>query len=559
VRGTELLLNERPFRFLGANVAILHGERERSGYEAVLDAVKADGLRVVRLWALGEQPEPGAPYHPLYAFRIGEGGWIESSFVHLDRVLAAARQRDLKVIVVLANRWKDYGGIATYLRWGGAEVARDERGEPAGSALSAFFSCARCQDLYSQHLTRVITRVSSITGVPYRDDPTIMAWELINEASAVSAREEEGLLGWVAENARRIRALDANHLISAGHIGYQTARERRVWRAVQRLPEIDFADAHSYPQNDPRVSRLAQLPALLDDPIALAALDVQKPLVFGEFGFDRTEDRERERWTRSFARQVEARGVAGALIWIYEAPASPLRQHTISVGTDDAPGLRVRRLLSEAATQRQRASEPSSWPWPTTDLPRFLPVVEEQGSQRPHDGFTHEGDSYTLQIEPGDFAHAAFERAGVHVANGIETVWGSGEGELSYRFRPPPFVPTSFVVEARISSELPGAGDGNDTRDGSDVELSVDRQVIGTVRAVPDDGLGTVVRVELVDARILSRLFGGKARAHTLRLRALPSSFAGGLCVYGRELGAATDAAERAPEGLSHVRITLQR
>lgn len=555
VVGTEFVLDGQPFRFLGANVAIIHGQNERAGYESVLDAVRADGLRVVRIWALGEQSEPGKPHYPLYAFRIGEHGWVESSFEHLDRVLAAAQQRDLKVIVVLANRWKDYGGIATYLRWGGAEVARDAHGEPAGSALAAFFGCASCQEQYRQHVERVVTRTNSVTGIPYREDPTIMAWELINEASAVSAREEEGLLAWVARNARLVRGLDARHLISAGHIGYQTARERRVWRAVQSLPEIDFADAHVYPQTDPRVSGVAQLPALLDDPIALASLDVHKPFVFGEFGFDRSDDDERERWTRTFARHLSTRGVAGALIWIYEAPASTLGRHTINVGPDDADGQRVRRLLREAAARTQTAPAPLLWKGATA--PRFLPVYEERGSQAPHRRFKKQGETFALEIEPSAFARAHFERAGVHVADGIETVWGSGEGDLEYRFRAPPFIPSSLTIEARISSELPGTGDGQDPRDSSDVEVSVDDQLIGTVRAKPDDGIGATVRVELVDARLLSRLFA-KARTHTLRFSALESPFAGGLCIYGRQQ-TAIEAPEAIVPDLAHVRIFMAR
>ncbi len=567
VRGRELLLDDRPFRFMGANVSLMHGERERAGYEAVLDAVKADGLRVVRVWALGEQPEPAQSYHPFYAFRIGEHGWIESSFVHLDRVLTAARARDLKVIVVLANRWKDYGGIATYLRWGGAEVARDERGEPAGSSLTAFFACARCQELYREHLERVVTRRNTLTGQLYRDDPTIMAWELINEASAVSAREEELLLDWVRAHAQRLRALDGRHLISAGHIGYQTERERRVWRAVQLLPEIDFADAHLYPETDPRVGDMRQLPALLDDPIALAALDVGKPLVFGEFGFDRDEAGARARLTRSFAQHVQARGSAGALIWIYEAPGSPARRHTIDVGASNREALRVRAALREAAASLETEPTLGALPWQSPNLPRFMPLVEERGSPAAHARFARAGDTYTLEIAPADFARAQFERAGVHAARGVETVWGAGAGELSYYFRAPAFVPHSLAIEARISSELPGAGDGSDARDGSDVELSIDDQLVGTVRAMPDDGRGQVVRVELVDARLLGRLFR-KARKHTLRLRALASPYAGGLCVYGRERGteptaeAPGSAREQKPEAaaeLAHVRITLER
>jgi mannan endo-1,4-beta-mannosidase len=517
--------------------------------------VKADGLRVVRLWALGEQPEPGEPYHSFYAFRIGEQGWVDASFAHLDKVLAAARARDLKVIVVLANRWKDYGGIATYLRWGGAEVARDPRGEPTGSALAAFFACASCQQLYQQHVERLITRVNSVTGVPYRDDPTIMAWELINEASAVSAREEEALLTWVRDSARLIRARDAQHLISAGHIGYQTERERRVWRAVQNLPEIDFADAHVYPETDPRIRHMAQLPALLDDPIALTLQEVKKPLVFGEFGFDRSTDDARERWTRAFLRQVEARAISGALIWIYEAPDSTLRRHTISVGSEDKQGLRVRKLLKDAAARVSIARPDAAPPWLGTNLPRFAPPYEERGTGAPHHRFVRDGEAFALEIEPSDFARLRFERAGVYVLNGSETVWGSGEGELEYRFRAPPFVPQRLAVEARISSELPGADDGADPRDGSDVEISVDEQVIGTVRAKADDGVGAVVAVELVDGRLLARLFG-KGRIHSLRLRALPSPYAGGLCVYGRDQSASVEAAAPA---LSQVRVTLER
>src|SRR6185295_11462752 len=111
-------------------------------------------------------------------------------------------------------------------------------------------------------------------------------------------------------------------------------------------------------------------------------------------------------------------------------------------------------------------------------------------------------------------------------------------------------VPRAVAIEARVSSELPGEDAGHDFRDGSDIEILLDDTSLGTVRAVPDDGRGAVVRVELVDPFLLERLFA--AREHRLRLRALPSSYAGGLCVYG--------ASPRSEQGaLKHVRVVLER
>jgi mannan endo-1,4-beta-mannosidase len=557
-RGGQLVLDGQPFRFLGANVSVMHGPHERAGYESVLDAVVLDGLKAVRLWALGEQAAPGEPYHALYAFRIGENGWLEESFVHLDRVLSAARERNLKVIVVLANRWSDYGGIATYLHWSGVTVQRDAAGQPAGSALAAFLECAPCQALYAAHVERVVGRTNSITNLPYRDDPTIMAWELINEVSAVGAREEELLLAWIRRNARLIRALDARHLISAGHIGYQTSRERSVWGAVQRIPEIDFADAHFYPAHDPRVSSRAQLPALLDDPIALALLDVQKPLVLGEFGFAREAYKaasERRHWFETFVGHALARGVSGALVWIYEPGDNPIRSHTIRSHPTDDESLATRRLLNSAARRLASAATaplPETWHSPA-GRPVFAQAQRERGEQRPHRDFVTRGSSALLEIAPTDYAELSFERTGIDVRDGREVLWGGGAGYVEYRFVAPSFLPRAVAIEARVSSELPGEPGGRDFRDGSDIEVMLDGVTLGTVRAVPDDGRGEVVRVEVVDPFLLARLFA--AREHRLRLRALPSSYAGGLCVYGSPPGGAQSGGDAM---LNHVRIALE-
>jgi hypothetical protein len=556
VRGTQFSLLDKPFRFVGASASIMHGTNERKHYDSVLAAIANDGLKVVRIWALGEQPAPGEPHHPLYAFRIGQEGWVEASFTHLDRVLAAAKKRGLKVIVVLANRWKDYGGIGMYMNWAGVKVPRDPRGEPLSTMLSSFYACTQCQTLYRAHVERVVTRTNSVTGVPYREDPTIMAWELINEASAITARDEETLLYWVRDTARFVRTLDQNHMVSAGHIGYGTRREREVWRKVQALPEVDFADTHSYPETDRRVSSVARLGHWIEDPIAIAHLELKKPLVFGEFGFARGErfgeGAGRARWMEAFLSQAAARGAGGALVWNYEPGQSPRRRHSISDDPKDAASLSVRRVLRTQSLAFASLPEP---PHKALRARSFPFSFTARGTVLAHRDFVQRGDKLVLDIDPTAFARAQFERAGTYREGALELTYGVGEGFVEYRFVAPRDLPKAVTIEARISSELPGAGAGVDPRDGNDIEISLDDEVIGTVWAKPDDGLGEVVHVELSDEVVVERLFR-KSKRHVLTLRALPSRYAGGLCVYGKPTGRVPLAANQR-RTIDAVRVTL--
>jgi mannan endo-1,4-beta-mannosidase len=557
VYGTQFTLLDKPFRFVGANASVMHGRLERKHYDDVLAAMAKDGLQVVRIWALGETHAPGQPHHPMYAFRIGREGWVEESFTHLDKVLVSAKKHGLKVIVVLANRWKDYGGVGMYMSWAGVKVPRDVHGEPFGTMLAGFYDCGNCQDMYRAHVSKVVGRVNTVSGVAYRDDPTIMAWELINEASAVTARDEETLVAWVRDTARFVRTLDGNHMISAGHIGYSSRRERNVWRRVTALPEVAFADTHSYPLVDSRVTNTARLAHWVDDPIDLAHLELRKPLVFGEFGFARNEGfgdgGVRARWMQAFLGQAAARGAAGALVWIYEPRQNETRRHTISDNPKDKASVSARKVLRDAV-----AAFKARPPALGKARPRSFPFVTTvRGSVLPHRGFAQRGDKLVLDIDPTAFARAQFEKAGVYRKGAFDVVYGLGEGFVEYRFVGPVEPPKTLAIDARVSSELPGYGSGDDPRDGSDIEFSLNGEVLGTVWAKPDDGLGDLVHIEVRDADLLERLFR-KGRRHVLKLRALPSRYAGGLCVYGKITGAMEiEPGWRRP--IDSIRLTLAK
>jgi endo-1,4-beta-mannosidase len=62
-----------------------------------------------------------------------------------------------------------YGGAYQYSVWNHAPNIFD------------FYTNTTVIDWYLNNVETIVTRVNSITGVAYRDDPAIFAWDLINE------------------------------------------------------------------------------------------------------------------------------------------------------------------------------------------------------------------------------------------------------------------------------------------------------------------------------------------------------------------------------------------
>jgi len=528
-----------PFRFLGANAAVVHGPEARRSVDEVLDAVAADGLRVVRVWALGEAPVGAPSYQLEYAFRIGDSGWVEPSFAHLDRVIAAAKARNLRVVVVLANRWKDYGGFAQYSRWANPEVPLSPDGNLRSTQIATLLESARFAELYRAHVERIVLRTNTITGGTYKDDPTILAWELVNESSSSTVRGGTALVAWTDRMATEIHRLDPNHLVGAGHVGYDTESDRAVWLRTMSLASIDYADAHLYPLGDSRVTNESTLRAYVDDRIALAHRVLRKPLVIGEFGFDATSaerhGRSRDAWTERFVSHLERRGVAGAMVWIYESAREPRRRHSIGAGTSLSPNGDGVRSVMRTAARRVVSDRPPSMDVggdePTA--PIFVSRGLIRGVRLPLPRWVSDDARATLGIDLVSFVDARFEIAGVYLGGERLQLWGRGDGAVRFAFRAPPRVPRTFAFRATMSSELDGDGVGAGPEDDGEVEVRIDDIPIGRVRLPTDDGRGVALGVVSTDSALLARIFPNPGRNHVLTLVAPSDHGAGGLCLYG--------------------------
>jgi mannan endo-1,4-beta-mannosidase len=549
VAGHDLTLDRQPYHFVGANVTVMHGPKNRAAAETVLAAAAQDGVRVARVWAFGEgDADAPAWLRDNFLFRAGPDGWVEGGPKQLDRVIAAAGRAGVKLVITLANNWGDYGGVPRYLRWAGV---RSDDPRAAYGAEDRFYSDAKMRGWYRAHLERLLKRRNAITGVPYRDDPTILAWELMNESTVATTAGAEARLGWVSEMAKDIHALDPHHLVTPGVSVYRTERERRDWLAVCKLPEVDFCDAHFYPEDLLKNRDTALLEAALDDVVQLAHYVAEKPLVLGEFGVHgdvagNWENQTRGYWMGRVLERLRFDGAAGGIVWLYQPAGGEDRRHGISVGDTAAEGPRA--AIREAAAKRAMPADAVN--------PDLGPNVGEVPLMALHGEFTGKaaivpkltanasGTAGSVHVSwaPETYERAAWEATGLYDGGAIAHAWGTETGWFEYdyeivaaaskvRFAPSRArEPYALTLRARVSSEFPGATSPPDGA--SAFEVTLDGIPIGTATATRDDGRGAWIELRTARADVLHAAVG--LGQHKLRFVVPTGPHAHGLCIYGK-------------------------
>jgi mannan endo-1,4-beta-mannosidase len=346
-QGGRLLLGDAPLPPLGTNLYYTVEDLAR-GDEAplqVFDDARAMGMGVVRLWAFDARE--GSPT----ALQRGPDALDEANLRALDRAVAEAGARGLRVILTLTNHWDDYGGLAAYERWFGlpdrAAALRDPRVRRAladyGGALAA--------------------RVNTLTGRAYRDDPTILGWELVNEPRC----EVEGCspaltTAFLVEVAQDLRRAAPHHLIGVGDEGFLGGEVGMDGRALARSGAFDWVSVHVWPQHwgawrDPdgqsawRVARVTQAGRAWIAQGAQVAREADLPLVVGELGWNASEGDEAERAQvlGAWLDEARAQGADLSLVWSLADPRRPdYDGYTIRAGED----LATRAVLCDAARSR---------------------------------------------------------------------------------------------------------------------------------------------------------------------------------------------------------------
>ncbi|KAL7244962.1 hypothetical protein ACSBR2_000327 [Camellia fascicularis] len=232
--------------------------------ETAFQRASNHGLTVARTWGFSDGGYRALRYSP--------SSFNEQTLQGLDFVVSEAKRYGIKLILSLVNNYENFGGKKQYVDWArsqGQNLASDDD----------FFTNSVVKGYYKNHIKTVLTRRNSITGVEYKDDPTIMAWE---------------------QMALYLKSIDSNHLLEAGLEGFygQTASQKQQFNpnfqvgtdfiANNQILSIDFATIHSYPDVWlPRTSNDSQISFLnnwVNTHIQNAQNILGKPLLVGEFG-----------------------------------------------------------------------------------------------------------------------------------------------------------------------------------------------------------------------------------------------------------------------------------
>ncbi|KAK9284431.1 hypothetical protein L1049_023604 [Liquidambar formosana] len=291
--GTQFMVDGSPFYISGWNSYWLMDqavdEYSRPRVRAMLRAGAKMGLTVCRTWAFND----GA-YN---ALQISPGQFNEQVFKSLDHVIAEARQQGIRLLLSLVNNLQAYGGKTQYVKWAW------EEGIGLSSSNDSFFFDPSIRRYFKNYVKTVLTRKNTITGIEYRDDPTIFAWELMNEPRCMSDASGDTLQDWIEEMSAFVKSIDKKHLLTVGLEGfYGPKNPKRLtvnpgdWAALlgsdyirnSQISTIDFASVHIYPDHwfhDQELEyKLRYVAKWVLSHIEDGEKELKKPVTFTEFG-----------------------------------------------------------------------------------------------------------------------------------------------------------------------------------------------------------------------------------------------------------------------------------
>ena len=263
--GTTLYHQGQPFRMAGSN-NYYPMYASQFMVDNLLTTAAAQNFNTFRLWGfldIGnadgsnsvDGPKNGVYFHYFNgtepAFNDGATG-----LQHLDYVLYKAGQLNLKIVIPFVNNYDAFGGMDQYVRWKGDQY-HDQ-----------FYTDPVIRQWYKDWISHLLNHTNSYTGIKYKDDATILMWELANEERCEGAGvyprsttcTTDTITSWAHDVSDYVKSIDHKHLLGGGDEGFYCDNPKSTdftvncsegvdAIALAKLPSMDVISYHLYPDN----------------------------------------------------------------------------------------------------------------------------------------------------------------------------------------------------------------------------------------------------------------------------------------------------------------------
>ena len=318
---------------------------------SALDTAVSLGANVVRTWAFLEGGNiKGTSNYNGYSLQYSTGygdptiNYGDYGLNHLDDIIFTAKQKGVKLILALSDNWRSFGGIDQYANW----WSKDKHDN--------FFSDALIKGSFKRWISTVLNRVNHNDNVAYKNDPTIMAWELINEPRCAGSGlfwtsgncNTNMISDWVLEMSNYVRSIDTKHMIGVGDEGFFARASTTDWTynagdvgggvdfdKYLTFPNINFGTFHMYP--DAWNKDATNWPVQWINDHAAAGVAKGKPVILEEYGW--YNDGNRPSYFTTWLNAVYNSGLAGSNFWMLGVSGSPGDNYLLT--TSDTATLNV--------------------------------------------------------------------------------------------------------------------------------------------------------------------------------------------------------------------------
>lgn len=330
--GTHLALDGKSFRYSGPNIEWLGlvgygphdpvGPRYPSHFEiddAFATAAEM-GAKVVRSQTIGDTVGCTLCIEP------EQGKFNDNAFLASDYALAVAAKLNIRLIIPLIGDCATCagGGMGQYLAWNHK------------SDSQAFFTDPAIIAAFERHIDAVLNHRNTITGVLYRDDPAIMAWENCNMCglpTLFSHGDTAQVAAWSEAIGNHIKQLDHHHLF------LDTSGIFRTNPKIIDNPSTDIVSFEEYPHWDAAFGiplGFASTTAETFSRDAALVTSHGKAFIVNEFGWDRTNWKSAADLQRLLDTMALDRNISGDGFWALQAHLDNYGFQTIPADSHDA-------------------------------------------------------------------------------------------------------------------------------------------------------------------------------------------------------------------------------